>query len=307
MKKEAQSQAVLGIALTASNVVGVLMRSSGGRFEIVHRFNKGRETAQSMAAAAGANAFAGMSGEDASDFSLTMGGSSGMSAFDDDFDDLSIGGDGSELGGEFKKGPFTRQLREMLDRCAALGYDMPLVAVAIAPPDLEYVDLEPSTVALDAKKADAKKAEKGKAKKSKKDKAPKPGQFDRKTLLKTLKADFRNEYDEGRVHFVPVHAPKRRKRFVAVVPQEPDVVQATVTELRTDDYRVATRVLDSELTLYVEMFRRVVPADEKRHTAVVRVGAEDTLLLMFAGPTLIHFERLRSITTYDTPEKVCSR
>jgi hypothetical protein len=66
--------------------------------------------------------------------------------------------------------------------------------------------------------------------------------------------------------------------------------------------------MDAELSAYGRMVRRMIPADQPtRGTALVRVGAEDTLILFFTGSDLRHFERLRSLSTYDSPETICSR
>src|SRR5690606_21104039 len=44
-----------------------------------------------------------------------------------------------------------------------------------------------------------------------------------------------------------------------------------------------------------------------RNTLVVRVGSDDTAVLFLRDSHLVHVESLRSLTSFDSPETICSR
>jgi hypothetical protein len=66
--------------------------------------------------------------------------------------------------------------------------------------------------------------------------------------------------------------------------------------------------MDSEVSIYTRLARKASPTDDpERTTAFVRVGSEESLVVFTTGGVLRHYERLRSLSSYDAPDTICSR
>ena len=57
----------------------------------------------------------------------------------------------------------------------------------------------------------------------------------------------------------------------------------------------------------VGLTRWAFPSEPHENTAIVRVGSEDTLVVLLQGDTLHHTEHMLSVTTFDGPDTICSR
>ena len=70
---------------------------------------------------------------------------------------------------------------------------------------------------------------------------------------------------------------------------------------------VPFRAVDAEVPILVGLTRWAFPADPHENTAIVRVGSEDTLVILLQGDVLHHTEHMRSVTMFDGPDTICSR
>ncbi|MFO8098254.1 MAG: PilN domain-containing protein [Salinibacter sp.] len=93
------------------------------------------------------------------------------------------------------------------------------------------------------------------------------------------------------------------------MPTRQEAVTPTLRALAATDETVDTagRLLDTEASLLVHLAATQVSPASDETTAVVRVGSEDTLVLFLTGTELRHVKRLRSLTSFDPAETICSR
>src|SRR5690606_17102141 len=93
-------------------------------------------------------------------------------------------------------------------------------------------------------------------------------------------------------------------------------VAATLGVIRQpqDEVTPLVRLLDTETSVFLGLARawsaEREPSDAGQgpgHTLIVRAGTEDTLVLFVQGNTLRHFESMRSLTVFDSPDTICSR
>lgn len=307
MPKQSPSASVLGVYVTPRLIEAVLLERSNGQVRFVRRFVRQRLKEQMFSSAASlATAVPGMKSSDEADFSLIVGDGNG-SGSSDLFMATEFG-----LGGRDRKGghgggaeaprratSFAPELREILTECRNQGFAAPELAFCVAPPDVSYVELSvPPGEGARSKPA-----------------VRLPGTgggtvagTSRRRLEELLAGKHTGAYDRERVAFLPLAPAGGEARFLAVVPEPGDAVLATLDMLQAQLKQAApvASVVDSELSTYAALTHRLLPATE-RTVAVVRVGAEDTLLLFLKGKELRHVERLRSLTTYDAPETISSR
>ncbi|NNE35685.1 MAG: PilN domain-containing protein, partial [Rhodothermales bacterium] len=217
---------------------------------------------------------------------------------------------------------FHVELEIILRECRELGFPDPLVAFSETASHATCTELrvggmpESDDVQDDAdgKKVKSKKAKTGKA-----------------ALLEQLREQLGAEIPEECVGFIPMTpAENGQERFLAIAAPESNPVAATLTALRAKRTRMpSARVLDNEVSVYLGVARTayylvssnlsdedefesafgampLLPGDSRK-TLVVRAGSEDTLVLFLEDDKLLHYESLRSITTYDAPETICSR
>ena len=202
-----------------------------------------------------------------------------------------------------RSAPFVRQLEEILNECRTLGYENPKVAFCIGSPDVSYVELYPT------------RNQKDSAARKPWWPLPKNGSekigtgVDRRRLLDLLATQHKNPFDATRIAFVPMTPLLGQQRYLAIVPESNDPVTATLNTLRRQQKTQvpSSRLLGTEVSLYTTLARKILVPTELENTAVVRVGSEDTLILFLTGTQLRHLEHLRSLTTYDPPETICSR
>lgn len=304
MSKAQQSSAVLGVYVGPETIEAVLLRDAGDHVNVVQRFVRQRTGKAAMATSADLSmALPGMRGSDDSDYTLEVGdgSASGTPAF--------LPSELGNLGGKGKAGegkvavgpqpkPFASQLKDILQECFALGYEHPAVVFCIAPPDVSYVEL-----ALPLDEAARQRRKAGKS-------DPSGGEAaERKRLLALLPQHYTGTIPQNQVTFLPLVSDPERKRFLALVPEPTEPVAPTLQQLRDQDSAVAptSRALDAEASLYASVLARTLKPEADEQTAIVRVGANDTVVHFFGGSTLRHIERLRSLTSYDPAETICSR
>ena len=127
-----------------------------------------------------------------------------------------------------------------------------------------------------------------------------------------LVALLQKEYpaaDVERTAFVPMTPRDGHQRYFAVMPATSEPVAPSLFMLREQAQHRKTqfRTLEAEVPLLVGLARMTMPAEPNENTALVRVGSEDTIVLLLAGGQLHHYEMMQSVTAFDGPDTICSR
>jgi hypothetical protein len=312
-KRRSSGGPVLGAYITPTAVHGALVRESDGRFGAVRMFTRQR------------NAF----GEEVPDLAgLTPEGEAvegsdgitiefGDSGIDLGSDDLFLDSEFSDLTGidtaegdfqthvaKKQTTPVVFELKDILDECHAAGYEKTPAGFCLGQDDVEYVEL---VIA----KPKEKKGKKGKAAPKAKSEPAEDGSavVKRERLLDTLAEVYEEPFDKERVAFLPMTPRDGRPHYLAVVPTAGESLAESLELLREQAgmRKVAFRAIDAEVPILVGLTRWAFPADPHENTAIVRVGSEDTLVILLQGDTLHHTEHMRSVTTFDGPDTICSR
>ena len=291
----------LGVYLTPQTIEAVVYRSSEDSAQVLHRMVRPRLRLGDTARADDfSSVLPGMKSSDDVDFTLEVG---------DGGDDLDL--DNPALQSLQKgKGPaegaklFAAQLREIVGECRTRGYGTPDLAFCVDTPDVDLVEL---TI------KDEDDSETG---------ARLSGLWNRATavtsgvstekrvLQETLRAQYDRAFDAKRVAFVPMTAPDEDStRYLALIPTAEEAVTPTLRTLSSTDETIDQlgRLLDAEASLLAHTAASHLAPEPDQTTAVVRVGTDDTLLLFLNGTELHHVERLRSLTSFDPAETICSR
>lgn len=305
MKRKTSHDAVLGISVTPHAIESVLLRAGDERTELVQRFARQRARKGELVSSGDLSTVVpGLKSREESDFTLQVGEGNGSNGSADlflasEFDGL---GSGSENGSaeavqQANVTPFGPQLKDILAECKKRGVESPKLAFCTAPPDVSYVELS-----LPA-------SNQGESSSQPQPAPAEPTSKERRQLLELLTKQHGEAFDRDRVRFVPMTPEAEKRRFLAIVPQPHDSVTATLEALLEQHEELAwqAQLIDSEVSLYASLARTSVAATEQENTAIVRVGPEDTLVLFFTGTQLRHYERLRSLTSYESPETVSSR
>ncbi len=308
MKNRKSTDVVLGVNVAPQLIEAVLLQQADEQVHVLQRFIRQRTLKQEFTTTKSlTKALPGLQGAEDSDYTLDLGDGKGSTASEVTFLATEFSGvngkkekAGARPAGEGSQNGralFASQLSEILDECRAAGYPSPRIAFCVGAPDVSYAELSVPTQGPAKKAADKKKAKKADARVS------------RRNLLELLDESRTNEFDRERTAFLPLTPAAGRPRYVAIVPEATEAVKGTLEALLHQNRTVPPlRVMDAELSAYGRLIRRMVPADQpERGTALVRVGSDDTLILFFTGAELRHFERLRSLSSYDSPETICSR
>lgn len=312
MQKKRSSDLILGVMVTSRMLHAVLLQSEASGLKVLRRFTRQKV---SKASQAGLVTSVPELQEDAanSDFTIQFGDSSdttgnlflnsefgggGVSGLMDTDDDLSGGLSSS----------FVLELGDILAECKDTGYEDPTVAFCSDSSDVMHVELR--AAAGDKKDGKGGKEEEGGGANFRVDEAS------RGALLKLLGEQYQGGFEADRVGFLkmtPLDAGE--KRYLAVFPKQRDSVIATLLAMREQqNMRLPTvRILDAEVPLYLGLARSelkdspIQTPPERTHSLIVRAGTEDTLVLFMRGSQLLHYESLRSLTAYESPETICSR
>lgn len=287
--------------VTSRTVEAVLLHQTEDGPAVIRRFSRQRALEQTGQGAIPTTP--DLEAEDSSDdFTIQFGDAPGGSEM---FLTSEFGADGADERGDVPT-PFDFELADILAECRDAGYPDPAVAFAVG--SNEVVQLEMHVPSEGKKRPD------------------------RNKLLKLLKQQHDAPFDEERVSFISMTSSDEGEyRFLAVVPRSHDAVTETLKAFRTrkDQRMPAARLLDSEATLFLGLARsalklhREVPEldaddsekpaspaldpDEPRTSLIVRAGVEDTIVMFLRGDAPMFVERLRSLTSTDAPETICSR
>ncbi len=325
-RRASGSAPVLGVHVTPHALYAILMRPTGDGFEPVRQFQRQR----SLDGPAGPPPeFAALAQDGATPESISAGGDDGvMIQFGDgmaadkgadlfmesEFAGLSLddtpGFDAATMMPKKTGSPIVFELKDILDECAAAGFDRPSLTFVIGVPEVEYAEI--SVPAEGKDKAEASKgAGKGAKKKAGKKEEPAavstaPVRRDRLVSL-LPKTDF--AFDKDRVAFIPMTPRENLRRYLAVIPRSEEPVADSLELLREQQgmRRIPFRGMSAEVPVLVGMARLAFPTEPHENTALVRVGTEDTLVILLQGDQLHHCDHMRSVTTFDGPDTICSR
>lgn len=324
MKRNAANGAILGVMASGRGVSAALVRNSDKGPEVVRYFS--RQVTSPSAGMKPESPSVMMDDEDSglgSDFTIKFGSansnelflSSEFGANDPDQVEGIVAptSEGSAIA-------FEEELREILKECADIGYSEPLVSFCETSAYVTTTEIRVGEAAPSPETPSE-----GKEKKKRR---PKTGQA---ALLAQLAEQVGAEIDGESVGFVPMTPTEAgNDRFLALVASDSGPVATTLTTMRSRRTRMpAARLLDNEISIYLGFARTayylvtsdltnqelddeasgatsLLPGDVRK-TLVVRAGLEDTLVVFMENDKLLHYESLRSITTYDAPETICSR
>lgn len=321
-KNSRKSDRVLSVAATARTVHAVLLETGPDGPEVVRKFSRQRAVATGAYEATvpkpAGKKEAAMGGGD--DFTIEFGdGSSSDNNLFMSSEFGAIQNDGEEGNADVSQAAsFEFELGDIISEAGDAGYDDAVLAFTLSPADATLVEI----------KVESKN---------------KP---DRNTLLDALTMQHKGTFDDERVVFVPMTQLKEgERRYLAVSPKRIDSVSKSISTLREGNDRLPpVDLVDAEVTtllglaraakdsfgfhgdadpdefvqIYDDEGEEAASAKEAKNekegkkekavnTLVVRAGAEDTLVLFMSGNTLHHCEILRSLTTFDQAETICSR
>ena len=283
--------------------------------EILRRFSK--HASSSIGVEAAANPGAGNDFQEESgmnDFTIKFGGNASSSEL---FlaSEFAADGPGAEggSGGTTAITTFELEFEDILAECRDLGYPDPIVVFCE-----DATTVYTAEVSMPGDEIDSK----GKKKKKK------TNRYELLTNLTEVKATDENSA------FLPMSPGEDGlERYLGLISKAGGPVEQTLKAMRSRKTRIpAVQLLDNEIAIYIGLaraafylvtsddsfgdeaatedsdleFSPLLP-DSNRKTLVVRAGMEDTLVLFLEDDKLLHFENLRSITTYDAPETICSR
>lgn len=296
----------LGVLVSATALHGVLVEQTEEGPVVQFQVSLPRASAAEpddlfSESEAGSTEFGDESGfeDESDDVTIQFGDDEGGDMFlGSEFEDLDTEGDDGREGTSASSGTtFQATLEELLDECAQRGYEDPEIAFCTPMAGVDDVELRlPADVA-----SEQTEGEQG---------LPLPVSQSR--LLEMLEEQYEGGVDEERVGFVPMHQTgDGRQRVLALIARPGGEVLSTLSAMReqTLSRTPRSRLLDTEVPLYLGLARSVLqlPPDTPEKTIVVRVGAEDTLVLFMEGNSLRQAEHLPELTVEDPAETICSR
>ena len=313
----AKDALLLGLHVTPRQVFGVLVRPTADGYEPLRQFVRNR--ADGTAGVVDGGSSSPDMAEIATDAADVQFGGVGQIDFSSEFAGLDTNSDMSfdamlDAGGStavaLKAQPVVYEIRDILEECQQAGFARPALAFVVGSPDVEYAEI---AVAPD-KKAGAKAKKPARAPKPGKDGAEPTtggaagGAVKRERLMALLQKEYPTA-DKERTAFVPMTPRDGHQRYFAVMPSGSEPVAPSLRMLREQSLHRKTvfRTLEAEVPLLVGLARMTMPAEPNENTALVRVGTEDTIVLLLAGGQLHHYEMMQSVTAFDGPDTICSR
>jgi|GEM_PF-680399 len=305
-RARAKDGLVLGLHVAKERVYGVLVRPTADGYEPLRQFVRNRvdgaAAGDMQAVTPDAMGAAELAGD--ADGGIQFG-SVGEIDFAAEFaglvgntNEMSVGGAGeATVVGRVQ--PIVFEVRDILEECAQAGFPRPSLAFTIGDPDVDYVEV---LVPL------PKKVKKGKDGKPVAEPDAGVG-GDKPAALVALLQKQGVTVDKERVGFVPMTSRGGQRRYLAVLPTATEPVVPSIEMLReASRYRKTPfKTLQAEVPLLVGLAHLSGAASRTENTAVVRVGAEDTLVLLISGGVLHHVELMQSVTAFDGPDTICSR
>lgn len=305
----AKDALLLGLHVTPRQVFGVLVRPTADGYEPLRQFVRNR--ADGTAGVVDGGSSSPDMAEISTDATDVQFGGVGQIDFSSEFAGLGTESDMSfdamlDTAGSpqatLKAQPVVYEVRDILEECQQAGFARPALAFVVGSPDVEYAE-----IAVAPDKRGAGKAKKPAAKAGKDDGAA-GGAVKRDRLIALLQKEYPLA-DKERTAFVPMTPRDGHQRYFAVMPSGSEPVAPSLRMLREQSVHRKTvfRTLEAEVPLLVGLARMTMPAEPNENTALVRVGTEDTIVLLLAGGQLHHYEMMQSVTAFDGPDTICSR
>ena len=305
---------ILGVAIAGRSLHAVLVQDGPEGPEVIKRF--ARQISSSVGAEVELPGSEAVDDDSTtSDFTIQFGGGTGSSDLflTSEFQGVEGGRDDGAGGLDAPVRTFDMEIQDILSECAQTGFPDPLVTFCVSTSHVTCVELQ---IAKDTSK--------------RADHADDESRIDQTMLIELLSAQLDTTVDEERVAFLPMtRSDAGMSRRLAVMSKLNDPVAATLAAMRERKVRMpAVRLMDAEVSLYYGLARAAYFMTASGHgeasdedgaafartagrgphkSLVVRAGAEDTLVMFLEDDKLLHYESLRSITTYDAPETICSR
>lgn len=298
MKLGSSKEFVLGIAVTYRAVHGVLVKNTGDAGEVIRHFNRPRTSVDNLSSSAATKEFHYVEEADPDvNFASGTDADGGSLFLASEFDASEVPGVGGET---IAPSTIEIELTDILDECAEAGYPNPDVVFCVGSTDLDYHEVLIRT----KNKGGDRPAKKGRRAKEKRQ--------DHSKLLQHLAASTDAKFDPDQTVFIPMTPNEERlPRYMAICARPSEIVVPTLRRLAARKRQVSATVIETEVTLLMGLVRRLVADRDAGRTPptrlVVRVGADDTVILLLEGGNLTHLESLRSITSFDSPDTVCSR
>ncbi|MDA1027538.1 MAG: hypothetical protein O3B41_00575 [Bacteroidetes bacterium] len=305
-----KSEYILGIAASSRSVEAVLIHNAPSGPVVIRSFSRVRAGLESFGSAAAASQVPVALGSDVT-FEMGSSSTSDMEALFLSSEFGPVESSKKEMaapaempGSNLYANPCHLELLEIVAECVEAGYDHFNIVFALSTENLgtAVVKFAPNT----PEKSDGKKRASKKTAK-------------REDLLSLLKTTHPGKVTDHKTTFVPLAGGDSESRsFMAVFALANEPISLSLQNIRNRKMTFPNVILmDTEPTLMVGLVRAAILGrstenksdnlDREETTVLVRVGAEDTLVLFFSGDQLVHFEGLRSITAYDPAETICSR
>ncbi len=323
-KRPRTATPVLGVHVTAQTVFAVLMRPTSSGYEPIRQFSRqrsGGDQSSGIASSVGeiATPEEAIAGEDGVTIHFGNNQSSPADLFlETEFQGLAGVSDDSGFEASSPSArklgtPIVFELADIIEECRTAGYEKPALAFVIGVPDVEYVEvLVPAGGGKNDKKSKAApkgKSDKGEEKSSAKTEADASQKGVKRERLLGLLPPSDVIYDKDRVAFIPMTPRDNQQRYLAILPRPEEPVVDSLQLLREQQgmRKISFRDIDAEVPILMGMARMASPTDAAENTAIVRVGLEDTLVILLQGDQLHHCDHMRSVTTFDGPDTICSR
>ncbi|MEM8558848.1 MAG: hypothetical protein AAGG50_13600, partial [Bacteroidota bacterium] len=311
---------VLGLYVTPQTIYGLLMRREGEGFEVVRRVTRKRAAEAPDSGNSPDELLADIRTDDVA----IQFGEAGINMGADMFVGSEFGGlsdvsettfDGATAPAVASTAqPIVLELKDLIEECRSGSLDSPRLAFCLESSDVAYAELRVDSASKgkslfnfskDKKEDKAEDEAKANSKAAKRAESVKA-----ETLIELLPDHLKAQaQDPERVAFLPMTPRDGLPRFLAVVPEPSDPVTPSVELLREQEGMRGVRMtlLSAEIPALMGLTRQVFPMGAQGNTAIVRVGAEDTLVMLLVGDVLHHAEYMRSVTTFDGPDTICSR
>ena len=329
-KRPRTAAPVLGVHVTSQTVFAVLMRPTSNGYEPIRQFSRqrsgGMEYAPDIATSIGEVVTPDETIENEDGVTLHFGEDQGTSS--DLFLETEFHGLGDEIGIDAASPspqkvatPIVFELKDIIEECQTAGYEKPALAFVIGAPDVEYIEV---VVPADGGKVEKKgkagqkgKNSKGKNNTNEGESEKASGQVSADVRKKVVKRERLLSllppsevlYNKDRVAFIPMTQRDNLQRFLAILPRPEEPVVDSLQLLREQEgmRKISFRDIDAEVPVLMGLARMAFPTEPQENTAIVRVGLEDTLVILLHGEQLHHCDHMRSVTTFDGPDTICSR
>ena len=310
MQNKRSSDLILGVMVTSRMLHAVLVQQSGSDVKILRRFTRQRVTRATQSGMLTNVPELQEEAANDNDFTIQFGDgteNSGNLFLSSEFGGVTGLMDSEEDAGGGLGSNFVLEIGDILAECKDTGYEDPVVAFCSDSSDVMHVELRVS----ESEKKASKVKQDGESPSFRVDPSERPA------LIKLLGEQYQGGFEADRVGFLRMtNVESGEARYLAVFPKQRDSVIATLLAMREQqNMRLPTvRILDAEVPLYLGLARSVLrttttaQSDPLRtHSLIVRAGTEDTLVLFMRAGKLLHYESLRSLTAYESPETICSR